>query len=158
MPRFPWLLTTCLVLSTGQQASAQSDEDAVVAAAQSLFEGMQSKDTTMLRGLFLPGARLVSTRPQNGEWVSRTSTLDQFLATVAREGMFLERMWDPEIRIDGPIATVWTPYDFHLDGTFSHCGIDAFQFVKAGDGWRIVSILYTVRPERCETPLGDPQR
>src|SRR5256885_3716182 len=40
---------------------------------------------------------------------------------------FRERMWNPEVRIDGGIATLWTPYDFHVGPRFSHCGYDAFQ-------------------------------
>lgn len=40
---------------------------------------------------------------------------------LSREGpALLERAWAPEMRIDGLIATVWTRYDFHVDGAFSH--------------------------------------
>jgi hypothetical protein len=59
-------------------------------------------------------------------------------------------MWDPEVRIDGPMATLWAPYDFHRSGEFSHCGVDAFQLALKEDGWRIVSIIYTVRRLGCE--------
>lgn len=31
------------------------------------------------------------------------------------------------IQVDGPLATVWARYDFYLNGTFSHCGHDAFM-------------------------------
>ena len=29
-------------------------------------------------------------------------------------------MWDPEVQVDGDIAALWAPYDFHIGGRFSH--------------------------------------
>jgi len=60
-----------------------------------------------------------------------------------------ERMWNPEVRIRGFIASVWTPYDFWSDGKFSHCGVDAFNLIKTDEGWRIAGGTYTVERE-CE--------
>jgi hypothetical protein len=52
---------------------------------------------------------------------------------------------------------VWTPYDFHIDGEFSHCGIDAFNMVRTDEGWKIASIVWTVERTGCEnSPLGPP--
>jgi hypothetical protein len=48
-----------------------------------------------------------------------------------------ERIWNPEVRVHGLIATVWTPYDFWTDGKFSHCGVDAFDLIKTAEGWKI---------------------
>ena len=49
---------------------------------------------------------------------------------------------------------IWTPYDFHIDGRFSHSGVDVFTVVRTADGWRIASIAYTVdREPRDDNPL-----
>jgi hypothetical protein len=63
-----------------------------------------------------------------------------------------ERMTGPEVKVSGGIATIWTPYDFHVGSTFSHCGVDSFQLVRTSRGWQVTSIIYTiVRPEaRCQ--------
>ena len=61
-------------------------------------------------------------------------------------------MWNPEVRIDGAIATLWTPYDFHIGVRFSHCGYDAFQLARGERGWYVTAITYTVRPAPCPTP------
>jgi hypothetical protein len=61
----------------------------------------------------------------------------------------MERMFDPVVHVNGPIAVVWTPYDFHVNGNFSHCGIDVFNLVRVGDTWRISSVAYTVQREDC---------
>ena len=69
-----------------------------------------------------------------------------------------ERMWDPEVRIDGPVATFWTAYDFYRGLEFSHCGTDAFQLAKTPDGWKVAAVSYTVQmPPDCSThPAGPP--
>lgn len=67
-------------------------------------------------------------------------------------------MWDPKIMIHKEIAIVWTKYDFHREGKFSHCGVDAFNLIKAPGGWKISGIIYTVEKEGCEeSPLGPPK-
>jgi len=50
---------------------------------------------------------------------------------------------------------VWTPYDFWVDGKFSHCGIDIFDLVKTAEGWKISGATYTVERTGCAaSPLG----
>jgi len=45
------------------------------------------------------------------------------------------------------IAVVWTPYEFHVNGEFSHCGVDAFSLVRIDGQWKIAGIVYTVERE-----------
>ena len=47
-----------------------------------------------------------------------------------------ERISFETIKIDGPLAIVWTPYNFYHNGKFSHCGVNSFQLgaVKRGYG------------------------
>ena len=64
-------------------------------------------------------------------------------------------MWNPEVKIAGSIAVVTTPYDFHRDGKFTHCGTDIFTLVKMSDGWKISGGSYTVQRTGCTpSPLG----
>ena len=53
------------------------------------------------------------------------------------------------IDVDANLATLWAPYEFHLGGELSHCGIDAFQLARTADGWQILQIAYTRRTEGC---------
>ena len=62
-----------------------------------------------------------------------------------------ERIWDPDVRVHGSIATVWAPYDFWTDGKFSHCGVDAFDLIKTSDGWKISGGAFTME---AKCPLG----
>jgi len=66
-------------------------------------------------------------------------------------------MWNPTVQIQGRVAMVWTPYDFHLNGEFSHCGIDVFTMLQGAEGWQVASITYNVVREGCTpSPLGSP--
>ena len=68
-------------------------------------------------------------------------------------------MWDPMVQVQDRVAMVWAPYDFHLDGEFSHCGIDVFTLLKGAEGWQVTSITYNVVREGCPpSPLGSPGR
>lgn len=84
---------------------------------------------------------------------------EQFIPGIGDpEQGFVERMWDPRVRVRGPIATVWAPYDFYIGGVFSHCGVDTLQLVKTGGEWKAQSVLYSRRqPPACPLhPEGPP--
>jgi hypothetical protein len=129
----------------------------VVAAAESLFVAMLDRDTAALRRLLHPRALIVSVA--EGGQGARVRTVDEWIPGVAqnREGL-MERIWDPEVRIDGDMATMRAPYDFRLGPRFSHCGVDAFQFVREGGVWKPIAVTFTMRTEGCEPPARwDPR-
>ena len=57
-----------------------------------------------------------------------------------------ERGFNPVVMVSGLIAMVWYPYDFYLNGEWSHCGVDIFNLVRSNDGWRIATM--SRRPRR----------
>jgi hypothetical protein len=66
-------------------------------------------------------------------------------------------MWKPKVLEQGSIAVVWADYDFHLNGKFSHCGIDAINLVKAEKSWKIAGIVFSKTVSGCgPSPLGPP--
>ncbi len=69
-------------------------------------------------------------RARGDSAVINRSANESFVQTLATSrDTYLERLWEPTVLVHGPIAMVWTPYDFHRSGNFSHCGIDAFSLV-----------------------------
>lgn len=81
--------------------------------------------------------------------------------TVERNtpGNYRERYWDPDVKVRGRIAIVWAPYEFWLDGTSHHCGIDVFEMVKEDDGWKIANLMWTQEPDACPSLRpSDPAR
>ncbi len=142
-------------------AHAQSpDERAVVAVVQDFFDAIATKDAELGARAVLPDARIqrLLEAPDGTLSHGDASTGQAFAQALPQmPGQMLERMWDPVVLIRGPLATVWTPYDFWVDGEFSHCGVDQFTLVREEAGWRIAGITYTVEREGCEpSPLGPP--
>lgn len=156
------LLSIAILLAsrpTAAQSPTSADSAAVVTVVQRLLEAISSRDSTAARAMMLPGSQLAAIRAGTPTIAPRITPDTTFLRTLAsgRE-RYLERMWTPIVRIHGAMADVWAPYDFHVDGKFSHCGIDTFTLMRTPNGWRVVSVAYTVEPAGCApSPLGVPK-
>jgi uncharacterized protein YecT (DUF1311 family) len=155
----PMLYAMCVAHQTRQRTAhlrqmlpSDNADDAggrsgIVRATEALFAAMQEKDTAALRTLLHPRALIVAVS-ERGVGVR---TADEWIPTVVRSPEVLrERMWDARIEMDGDLATLWAPYDFHMGERFSHCGMDAFQFVREGGVWRMISVAFTRRTTGCE--------
>jgi hypothetical protein len=131
---------------------APDDRADIMATLQRLTDGMRTRDTALMRSAFVPGAKLVGMRTgQGGATIMQTITELQFAEFVMRDqrAPWVERVFDVEMKIEGTLASVWAPYDFHFGSTFSHCGVDAFQLLKLESGWKIVSLADTFQREGC---------
>jgi hypothetical protein len=138
--------------------TAQNPAQDAVAVVRRLFDAMRAQDTAAMRTTLAATARLVATGTnQQGQPTVRAVPIDGWLRSVggarARPD---ERIYEPEVRVDQNLATVWTRYDFFVGENFSHCGYDAFQLVRTGGQWRIVQIADTQRRgvERCAQGSG----
>ena len=103
---------------------SDADRDAILATAQALFDALRERDGSILREIVHPTVVMHSVEGgSNGDRSISTSTVDDLIARVeGSEQVLTERMWDPEVRISGDLAMVWTPYDFYVGDTLSHCG------------------------------------
>ena len=130
--------------------SAPDERAAVLAVVQRLWDGMKVRDTAMVRSVFDSTAMLSRVVTRNGEARVQLTAVSTFIEALGRaKESWNERMFAPEVHVDGPLATVWTEYDFHLGDQFSHCGVDAFQMLKTSSGWKIVALSDTARREGC---------
>jgi hypothetical protein len=140
-------------LAAPEAARGQSAEDAVVQVVVDLFDAMRERDEAKLQGVFMEGARLMGPSTDEAGMVTvRDTPIPQFISGImgAPADTYLdERIYDPEVRIDGNLATVWVAYDFYAGDQFSHCGYDAFQLANTNDGWKIFQIADTRQREGC---------
>ena len=112
-------------------AQDTSDRSLVLAAVQTFMDVIGNRDVEAAKRVMLPDGRLVSSRDEDGKPTFRMQSHQEFFDSLPKgQGKNLERMWNPDVRIHGAIATVSTPYDFHRDGKFTHCGTDVFNLVK----------------------------
>ena len=146
-----------LYLAVFATAGPLSDEKEAITTVQRLFDAMTAHAADAARALFVPGAPLTAVR---ADGTVSNSTSEQFVSHVgAAKEPWLERMWDPKVLVRGGLAVVWTEYDFHLNGTFSHCGVDSVTLVKTAGQWKISGIAYTMEKTGCApSPLGPPKK
>ena len=143
----------CAVAPAIAHAQGAADRDPVLKTVQAFFDTMTAKDVDGARKILMPQGRFHAVRMRDGN-IRSFSNEEYFADLQSAKRVMRERMWNPEVRVHGAIATVWTPYDFWIDGKYSHCGIDAFDLVKTDEGWKIAGGSYTLE-EKCEpSPLG----
>ena len=143
-----------LVAATPSPVTAQADDrTAVVAVIERFFAGLKAGDTAAMRATMHPAARIIQTGTREGAPFARVNSGDDFLRSIAAAaGRALEeRIYNPEVRLDDHLATVWVEYDFLAGGVVNHCGVDSYQMVRTGDGWRILQIVDTQRRTGCES-------
>ena len=135
------------------QSEAPDQRAAVLAALDSFFIAMTRHDSAASRAILLPGAVFFAVAPGRAPKATPDTA---YIRSISSATVGLrERIWNPRVEIHGPIAEVWTRYDFHVDGKFSHCGIDDFSLVLTPAGWKIAAATYTVERTGCpESPLG----
>jgi hypothetical protein len=137
-------------------------EAEVIAVAEAFVRAISDRDGAKLRALSLPGGSVhaVDLADDGSLWRIRSRSLEDSAVTIAEDSdPLLERIWDPIAMVHGPLAMVWTPYDFWVAGEWSHCGVDIFTLVETGDGWKVSSISYTTETSDCpESPLPPPSQ
>ena len=138
-----------------------ADRAAILATVQALFDALAEGDGQILRDIMHPDVLMHSVeRADDGSRSSSTSTRDQLIQRLeGSEQILTERMWDPEVRISGDLAMVWTPYDFYVGDDLSHCGADALLLTRSGEeSWLIIALSWTrLQPPTCELhPDGPP--
>ena len=138
-------LLLILLLIPLMQAEAQSEEEAVLHVVQQFFDVLAEKDTALARTILLPECHSHSIRVKpEGSEVRSHHLLDFMKDLPDQKNRFKEIMHNPKVMIHKQLAVVWTSYNFHVNGEYSHKGVDAFNLLKTDSGWKIASIVYTV--------------
>ena len=139
-------------------ADPATEEGAVEAAVRALSHALRARDTTAVRGLFHPGARILSLGTAGGRPAARTGTVDQLVASVAagQQGERDERVGSAEVRVEGVLAQVWTEYTAYSGGRATDCGVAAYQLFRGADGWRIVQLTDTPTTAPCREIPASP--
>jgi len=146
------ILTVALSLalaSGGLPLAAQQEKDAVLTVVKKVFDGMRTRDTTLMRSQFAPGAHLLGIDAKSGKPELKTMDPSGWIGAVGKGTgpAWDERIFDPVVEQDDNIAHVWTYYEFWRGPTLSHCGYDSFFLVKLADGWKVTQVADTRRTD-----------
>ena len=157
-PSMRAVLIVMIVLIVSAPARAQSsiaEHEAVLKTMQMFFDTMTSKDIEGARKILQPQGRFHALRMRDGKQDVRAFSHEEYFADLqASKQKMRERIWNPEVKVNGLIATLWAPYDFWLDGKYSHCGVDQFDFIKTEEGWKIAGGVYSIESKCAPSPLG----
>ncbi len=131
------LFLTCLI--SLNSAFASDPEDSLIRATiDRMFLGMTNGDSAMVQSCFYSRNHLETcVFDKKGIVAVHEEQLTDFLKAVGtpREELWEERIHDVEIKADAPLAMAWVPYEFYLDGVYSHEGVNIFQLVKKENQW-----------------------
>lgn len=146
-------LLTISVVSTAQQS--HPEYPSVKQVVDQFFESINTGNGPLLASLEVEGAQILNIREDTAgqyEFVE----LSWFGAdSFNGDTQLTERYWDEELLISNNLAVFWAPYDFHIDGEFSHCGIDVLNLIKIDGQWKIGHAMWTIQRPGCEdSPLG----
>ena len=150
MKPFLFLLTAALLC--GSAANAQPAQDSIKAVINGLFTAMKNNDSALLKNSFSENAILQTIAvAKDGSVSVKTEAVDDFVNSVTSQfkGALDERITFEGIKIDGALASVWTPYHFFYNKKFIHCGVNSFQLVRINNIWKIQYLIDTRRKTGC---------
>ena len=158
----PIALTAQTQATSATQNQTANDHHADEAAIQQVMNqyhaAIQAHDGAAFAGLFLPDANLwlnVLTDSAYAGAQAKSPTTQKVRVSNYRDFAKLvtstTKNFDPEhsnlvIHTDGTIAVLYFDFVFNVDGKANNQGSETWQLVKAADGWRIASIVYSSEP------------
>jgi hypothetical protein len=134
-------------------SKSQSTQDSIKTVITKMFTGMKNSDTVMVKSCFTETAVLQTFgKDKDGKTVITTETPSDFAKIIATipAGAADELIVFKDLKIDGPMAAVWTPFKLYFNGKFYSCGVNSFQLVRLNNIWKIQYILDTRRKTNCE--------
>jgi len=152
MKQFVLIFLLCSLTDTYSQK--EKLENNIKNTIHTFFEGMHTGDTVLIKKTINQDLKLQTTFVnKEGISVLRSETKDVFLEAVSRKKVsttWLEKLISFSIKIDGDLASVWTPYEFYLNNEFSHCGVNSFQLFNNNGNWEIIYIVDTRKRQGCK--------
>ena len=136
----------------------RADQAAIEQVMKQYHGAILAHDGTALSGLFLPNANLwlnVLTDSAYARAQAKSPTAQKVRVSNYQDFAKLvsttTKNFDPEhsnvvIHTDGTIAAVYFDFVFNVDGKANNRGCETWQLIKASDGWRIASIVYSSEP------------
>jgi hypothetical protein len=148
-----FLLIFLLTLITASATFAQTAGDSIKTVINTMFTGMKNSDTALVKSCFSETAIMQTFgKDKEGKTIITTDSPGDFAKIIATipAGAADEQIVFKDLKIDGPMAAVWTPFKLYFNGKFYSCGVNSFQLVRLNNVWKIQYILDTRRKNNCE--------
>jgi len=154
--RSAFLFTLGFAISHSANSQTDHELNAVMSVVNDWIETLETGDLSRRAELTIDGATIQRVVEQDDGSFELSMRVRHIDTTAVQNSVQIERYWDEQVLISDRIAVFWAPYDFWIDGEFSHCGTDVFDLVKSENEWKLSSMMYTIQRSDCpESPLGD---
>ncbi|GBF21547.1 MULTISPECIES: 3-methyl-2-oxobutanoate hydroxymethyltransferase [Arenibacter] len=131
-----------------------SGEEMVKRTIDSFFEAFHQQDSMALKETVSKDIVLQTIgKDADGREVVKTDNFSHFLRSIVSIPVttkFEEKIKSYNIQIDGAMANAWTNYEFWVNDSFSHCGVNSFQLFNDQGTYKIIYLIDTRRKEGCE--------
>jgi hypothetical protein len=153
------LIVVAASASSGQAQDLADERARVLDVVEASLEAISNEDMIAFTDLMIEEASSVRVAERDGQAQYSIRARAEWRASSLSADI-VERGFDPEVHISGPLAVVWVPYDLYLDGEWSHCGVDVITLLRIAGDWKIASLSWTVeQPPACKRhPDGPPSR
>jgi len=148
------IILLLLLVSSSVVSAQQEEKKAVKKVIEIFFEGLHKGDSTIMKKALHAEIKIQSTSiNREGKKVLKTEDRQKLLTSIANKkpsDVYLEKLLSYDIKIDGNLASVWTPYEFYYNGNFSHCGANSFQLFNNNGNWEITYLVDMRRRGDCD--------
>ncbi len=153
MPRI--ILLVVLLISTNAIKAQQNEEKEVIKnVIETFFESLHQGDSTLIKKTLHKEIKIQTTATnREGKKLLKTEDRQKLLINIANKpstAVYLEKLLSYDIKVDGNLASVWTPYEFYVNGKFSHCGANSFQLFNNNGNWEIIYLVDMRRRGSCK--------
>lgn len=135
-----------------------NEEKEVQHIVETFFKGFHAQDSVLIKEVVHKEVRMQSIgKNRTGETVLSSEDFSGFLSSICsipESTIFKEEIHDYDVKLDGKMANVWTPYTFYINNAISHCGTNSFQLFKRDGVWKIFYIVDTRDREGCGVKRG----
>lgn len=141
------IIAFLLLLTYGVIVNAQTkkEETAIKETITTFFDGLHTGDSAKVSSTPHKNINVQSTGAhKNQQTFIKTDTKNQLLTNIAEKPAnrkLFEKLLTYTIRVDGSLASVWTPHEFYINNQFSHCGSNSFQLLKNNEKSEIVYLV-----------------
>lgn len=151
---FVFLSALCFTVSAqGPNPPDVDSEQQIKEVIETFFDGFHKQDSTIIKSVSADQVVLQTTgRDQEGKTRFRNEEFSNFLTSICSipdSIKFEEKLTSFSIQVDRTMANAWVGYEFWLNDTFSHCGINSFQLVNFDGDWKIIYLIDTRGKAGC---------
>ena len=151
------ILTTFISSAAFAQTNDNHPEyDTVMSVVDGWIGTLRTGDLDLRAKLTIDGALTQQLVEQDDGSFKLESRTRNNSSRQTNPNVMIERYWDHKLLIEDKLAVFWAPYDFWVNGEFTHCGTDVFDLIKIDGEWKLGNMMYTIQRTNClPSPLGE---